>query len=319
MPDPYPPAMPRLTLDAAPLRLTIDPELGASITDFSIAGPCDDRYPLMRRAPEQPAVPAQCASFVMAPWTNRIEQAAFDFAGTRHRLRSSFPDGTAIHGVARDAPWRITDRTPVSARLVYDSRAHESANFPFAFACVQRFELAPDHLEVELSVTNLDDRPMPAALGHHPYFPRALFVAHEDAHLCASVAGRYPAKDCLPTDPAAEDDHSRRLTAGAPVGNHGLDDVFSGFAGRAAITWPESRVRLTMDCSDALGHLVVFTPRLDPTDPTAPPLPWFCVEPCTAVNNAFNLAARGWPHTGVRTLEPAQTLAATVRYQIERL
>ncbi|RMH23850.1 MAG: hypothetical protein D6692_14645 [Planctomycetota bacterium] len=311
--------MPRITLDAAPLRLTIDPELGASITDFSIEGPCGDRYPLMRRAPDQPTEPGQCASFVMAPWTNRIEHAAFDFAGTHHRLRANFPDGTAIHGVARDAPWRITDRTPVSARLVYDSRAHESANFPFVFACVQRFELAPDHLEVELSVTNLDDRPMPAALGHHPFFPRVLFAAKEEALLHAPVAGRYPADRCLPTAHAAPDEHCARLSTNAPVGNHGLDDVFAGFAGRATITWPGSGVRLTMDCSDALDHLVVFTPRLDPADPAAPPLPWFCVEPCSAVNNAFNLAARGWAHTGTRTLEPAQTLAATVFYHIERL
>lgn len=316
--------MPRITLDAAPLRLTIDPALGAAITDFSIQGPCDDRYPLMRRAPSAPTTSGQASSFVMAPWTNRLESARLHFKGETHQLRPNFFDGTAIHGVARDAPWRITDRTPVSARLVYDSRAHEAANFPFATACVQRFELAPDHLRVDLSVTNLDDRPMPASCGHHPYFPRALFVAHEQAHLQADVAARYPCKNCIPTAPPADDAHSQRLRAGAPVGNHNLDDVFAGFNRRAAITWPDSRVRLTIDCSEALGHLVVFTPRFvggpgfPPVD-QAPPLPWFCVEPCTAVNNAANLAEKGWPNTGLRTLEPGETLSTTVHYHIERV
>lgn len=307
-----------ITLDAHPLRASIDPDRGGSITDFSIAGPCDIHAPILRPTPPGNGGPGQTASFVMAPWTNRIEAAAFAFQGTRHTLSPNFPDGTAIHGVARDAPWRITDRTPVSARLVYDSRADESANFPFAFACVQRFELAPDHLCVELNLTNLDDRPMPAALGHHPHFQRQLFSANEDAFLTANVAGRYPCNNQLPTGACSDDDHARRLRAGAPVGNHNLDDVFAGFTGKATMTYPESGIRVTIDTSEAFGHLVVFTPRASDA-PDAPPLPWFCVEPCTAVNNAFNLLDRGSPTTGTRILDPGQTLDTSIRYRVQHL
>lgn len=309
--------MPRITLDADPLRVTIDPELGASITDFSIRGFADDRYPLMRRAGDPPINPGQASSFVMAPWTNRIEHAAFGFDGRTHSLRPNFPDRTAIHGVARDAPWRITDRTPVSARMVYDSRAHEHANYPFPFACVQRFELAPDHLSVELAVANLAGHPIPVTAGHHPFFPRSLFAAGEEPVLTAPVTGRYPSAGCLPTGEPTDDEHCRRLREGAPAGNHGLDDCFAGFGGRCTIEWPMSRVRLTMDCSEAFGHLVVFTPRASDA-PGAPPLAWFCVEPCTGVNNAFNLDARGMTGTGTRVLAPNETLSTRVVYHIER-
>lgn len=311
--------MQRITLDADPLRVAIDPALGATLTEFSLRGPCDDRYPLMRRAPTAPADPAQAASFLMAPWTNRIRDARFTFNNRTHQLRPNFPDNTAIHGVVRDAPWRITDRTPASARMVYDSRAHEYANFPFAFAAVFRAELAPDELTLDLNITNLDDSPMPAGCGHHPYFPRTLMAAGEDAHLTAPVTARYPAKDCLPTGPAAHDPACDTLTNGAPVGNPNLDDVFAGFSGTAAITWPESRVRMTMHCSDAFDHLVVFTPRMNPEDPASPPLPWFCVEPCTMPNDAFNLEAQGRTRTGVRILAPGQTLETQIRFRVERI
>lgn len=311
--------MTTIILDAHPLRAAIDPALGASITDLAIAGPniATDHTPLLRRSMPGVGDPGQTASFVMAPWTNRIKDARFEFQGTPHQLRVNFPDNTAIHGVARDAPWRITDRTPVSARLVYDSRADESANFPFPFACTQRFELAPDHLSVELSVTNLSDAPMPAAVGHHPQFNRHLFSATEEPTLRVEVASRYPCEGCLPTGLPEDDEHSRRLREGAPVGNHNLDDVFAGFSGRAVITYPDSRVRVTLDCSEAFTHAVIYTPRAnDRAD--SPPRPWFCVEPCTAVNNAFNLMNQGHPATGVRVLEPGQTLDTSMRYHVER-
>lgn len=307
-----------ITLDAGPLRAGIDTALGACLTEFSLRGPCDDRYPLMRRAPGDPTDPAECSSFLMGPWTNRVRDARFTFQNHTHRLRPNFPDGTAIHGVLRDAPWRITDRTPVSARLAYDSRAHEAANFPFAFAAVFRVELAPEQLTLDLSITNLDDRPMPAGCGHHPYFPRTLMAAGEQVHLAAGVAARYPAKDCLPVGPPQDDAVCQSLRAGGPVGNPNLDDVFSGFDGRAVLTWPESRVRLTMDCSDAFNHLVVFTPRVR-NEADAPPLPWLCVEPCTMPNDGFNLMAAGDANTGVRVLAPGETFFTTVRFRVERL
>ncbi len=306
--------MNRITLDAGPLRVGLDPSLGACLTEFSLRGPCDDRYPLMRRAPGGDTDPAGCSSFLMGPWTNRVRDARFTFQGRTHRLRPNFADGTAIHGVLRDAPWRITDRTPVSARLVYDSRDHEGVNFPFAFGSVFRVELAPDELVLDLSIVNLDDRPMPAGCGHHPYFPRTLMATGERVRLAAGVGGRYEAVNCLPTGPAKDDAVCAALREGGPLGDPDLDDVFSGFDGRAVITWPDSRVRLTMDCSEVFGHLVVFTPRVREG---GAPLPWFCVEPCTMPNDGFNLMHGGQADTGVRVLGAGESLETRVRLRVE--
>jgi aldose 1-epimerase len=141
-------------------------------------------------------------------------------------------------------------------------------------------------------------------------------AAGEQVHLTAGVGARYETTNCLPTGPAHDDAVCAALRGGGPLGDPNLDDVFAGFDSRAVITWPESRVRLTMDCSEAFNHLVVFTPRLRAD---GPPLPWFCVEPCTMPNDGFNLMHTGQTDTGVRVLAPGESLETRVRFRVERL
>jgi aldose 1-epimerase len=59
-----------------------------------------------------------------------------------------------------------------------------------------------------------------------------------------------------------------------------------------------------MTSTDELGHVVVYTPR----DADGSPNEFFCVEPVTMVNDGFNLREQGEQGTGVRTLEPGETL-----------
>ncbi len=301
--------MARLALQSGPLHAEIDAARGASITDFSIEGPTGDRFPLMRRAPGVLESSSLASCFLLAPWSNRIADAAFSFDGRDRVLRPNFSDGTAIHGDARDRAWKITDRTPVSARLVYDSREHERVNFPWPFSCVARYELRPDALRVDLGVTNLGGEPFPAGCGLHPFFARRVFSQADAVELRAGVGGRYPCDNQIPAGPYAHDDTSARLRAGGQP-ELGLDDCFGAFDGRAEIRWPASGITLTMDCSDALDHLVVFTPSHDGS-----PLPWFCVEPVTHANDAFNLEARGVP-AGSRTLRPGEALTTTTTFHV---
>ncbi|GJM18111.1 MAG: aldose 1-epimerase [Phycisphaeraceae bacterium] len=302
--------MTRLALHAGPLHAEIDPGVGASITDFSIDGPALDRYPLLRRAPGVLDDPAHAACFLLAPWSNRVAGARFAFEGKEHGLRANFADGTAIHGDVCARPWKIIDRTPISARLVFDSREYKGVNFPWSFASVVRYELSPDALSVELSVTNVSDEPFPAGCGLHPFFARRIFSERDKVELRAPVAGLYPGEDQIPTGPHRPDEVSERLTAGGPLGNVRLDDCFGGFAGRAEVVWPASGVRLTMDCSDAMTHLITYTPQHE-----GQPMPWFCVEPVTNANDGFNLHARGID-AGVRVLAPGETLNTTTTFHV---
>ena len=66
-----------ITLANDSLRLSIAPELGAGIADFSIKGPTGFFFPLMRRSATGETNASLLGSFFMAPWVNRIRGARF--------------------------------------------------------------------------------------------------------------------------------------------------------------------------------------------------------------------------------------------------
>ena len=315
--------MPPITLQAGALRATIDPDLGCALTEFTIDAPFGDRAPILRTPPIGVAEPAALASFLMAPWVNRIADARFAFEGTTHRLHANNPDHTAIHGEARDHPWSITDRSPVSIRCSLDRPpTNSSGTFPFAYACTFRAELSAEALDLDLDITNTGETNMPAACGHHPYFSRRLLDDNDDVHLRLPVAARYPTQSAIPTGPPRDDDLCERLRRGTPLGSLPLDDLFQKAPGPIEITWPASGVRVTLDAPEPLTHLMLFAPRaaVGPhTRPTAGPTPWFCLEPQTAAADAFNALARGDKAAGARTLAPGESLRTRLRMTAERL
>jgi aldose 1-epimerase len=307
--------MGRITLDTGRRRCEIDPDLGAAVTDFSVAGPGGHWFPLLRRAAAAEHKPGAAASFLMAPWTNRIAGAAFAFGGRTHRLRANNADRTAIHGDVRSRAWTILDRSPLSARLTLNAAAWPDMNFPFPFTATIRYELSDGGLSTELSITNTGTAPMPAGCGFHPYFMRTLWDAGDAVELRCRCAGRYPAAQQLPTGPANADAITARLSTGGALADLELDDVFGGWNGHAQVRWPGSGVTARLECSAELGHLVIYTPRS--TVGAKGPMPWFAVEPVSMVNDGFNLMARGMEGTGVAVLETGGSLSVRFWLRVE--
>lgn len=295
-----------ITLELDTIRLRVNPHIGCSIVSLEIRDQRRRWAPVLRTMGQDSSDPSDAACFVMAPWTNRVKDARYRFGGTEHTLIPNNRDATAIHGLARDLPWAITDRSPITARFVLDTRKidPEPAGLPYHFGAIQRFEIGPASLDIDLSVTNLDQRPVPAGCGLHPYIHRHLFSNTDELRVQLDVAGRYPADNCIPTGDPVDDDVCRALRAGGPIGNPGLDDVFAGFGGQAVFDWPASNTRMTMRCDERLGHVVIYTPRISDGSPGE----FVCVEPVTMVNDGFNRLDAGHTDTGVVVLDPGQTL-----------
>jgi aldose 1-epimerase len=139
---------------------------------------------------------------------------------------------------------------------------------------------------------------MPAGLGWHPYFPRT-----PRATLTASVAALWLTDAEILPIARVSPPPDRDPGPGLAVDRVSLDNAFVGWNGRAVVAWPERHATLRLDASGPLDTLVVYTP---------PGQPFFCAEPVSHITDAFNLAAAGRTDTGMMSLEPDETVRATL-------
>ncbi|MGB3625025.1 MAG: aldose 1-epimerase, partial [Henriciella sp.] len=199
--------------------------------------------------------------FPLVPFSNRIRNGEFSFGGKAYSLDSNWDgDAHAIHGEGWTSAWTVTHQDDVSARLWMSG----SGWWPWAYECSQMIRLAPNKVILSLNVTNLDNRPMPAGLGFHPYFPH-----HPGTQLQFSATGVIaPMGERLAEiDPLTPKTDFSQLT---DVDARDLDHGYAGWDGTATIHQPGQAMEIAVRTSCAPAGTVVYTP---------PDLPFFCFEP----------------------------------------
>jgi len=289
-----------IALEQGDLRVVVDPDAGCSLLSFALRR--DGQWlPLMPEVHEGLS-DLRFASWAMVPYSNRIEDGRFTFAGRPYQLDRA--EDHAIHGDVRERAWEVVDRTAARLAARFDTAGHGDVNWPWPFEVRAHVEVGQGRLLQRLSLTNRGDSPMPAGFGWHPYFNRRISGADEEVRLCFRVERAYPdANDTrIPSGPpvplAANQDFARERVLEP---DNFLDTSFCGYDGGGYIHWPGSDVRLDFRCSEACTHLVVYNPA---------GTPHFAVEPVTNANNGVNLLAAGEPTAGTQVLEPGQSLEA---------
>jgi aldose 1-epimerase len=298
--------MPPITLENQYLQTSIDPDHGTSLRSFSTR--MDDRWlPLMPDV-EDPHTQVDCASFLMVPYSNRIEDGRFTFAGQTHQLDNAA--NHAIHGDVRQRPWIVEERSDTHLCCTFDSADHHQINWPWPFAARAEYSLRKAEFTSRLTLWNRAADPMPAGFGWHPYFNRRLTADGEPVHLRFNVASAYPdANDNrIPSGPAQALQTHQDFTAEKALDpNNFLDTCFHGYNGNGHIIWPRSGVELFFTCSSPCTHLVVYNPATS----------HFAVEPVTNANNGVNLLAQGDRTSGVVQLAPDESLDAHFSLRVD--
>ncbi len=286
-----------IRIESEQLQIDIAPEAGASLV--AIATKVDNDWLTVTRPTPQEAIeqnnPSLMASFTMAPWCNRIQDARFLFQGKVIELKPATPEGYAMHGDVRKRPWTVIEQQPEHVMLRLHTRNFADFNFPFPLVSKIHYLVSGNEFVTEFSLINQGFDPMPAGFGFHPYFKRSLNGdPGDEARLQVKVGALYPPMPSGPTLPIPADHDFNRLT---PLGDRVIDAVYGGWDGRATIDYAQSGVRIEFECSDVLRHLCLFTP---------PGKPFFALEPLSHGLNGPNLFAAGQPETGMRVLEPGE-------------
>ncbi|WP_448204749.1 aldose 1-epimerase [Azospirillum sp. sgz302134] len=292
-----------LALRRGDMECVLCPERGGSIARLTRHGP-EGTVELLRPASDWAlasgsAIDMGC--FPLVPFSNRIDGGRFRFDGRDVELPLDM-DGCphAIHGHGWRAAWTVEDREESFARLVY---RHAADGWPWRYGATQDIVLEEDGLHVALDLVNEDSRPMPAGIGLHPYFPKP-----PGTRLDARVHNVWMNDPTLlPAEraplPAAWD-----FPEGVEMDRTVLDNGFTGWDGRAALTWPGLGLRLTLTADGPFGHLVIYAPRGED---------YLCVEPVTHMTDAVNRSREA--DAGLCTLQPGESLRGTIRLRLEMI
>jgi aldose 1-epimerase len=146
---------------------------------------------------------------LLIPWPNRLEDGSYVWDGRRHQLPLTEPErGNAIHGLVRELPWQVQERTAGRVVLTYDLQPQPG--YPFSLELTVEYSLSDEGLLVRTTATNVGGKACPFGCGAHPYL--TVGTATVD-----SVELRVPARTVLLS-------HERGLPVGsASVEEAGLD------------------------------------------------------------------------------------------------
>lgn len=257
-------------LAGADARVEVVPERGGLVTRFRVADDdllfLDESTLLDRTRPVRGGIP------VLFPFAGRLPDDRYAH-GTMKQ-----------HGFARNRAFGVLSSEAGATSATLECRLTDDAesrpNYPWAFELRLLFTLLPGRLRIEAAITNRDARPMPHALGYHPYF--RVLAAHK-----ADVEVETDATEALDNTRGVVGPYGRPDFSRGEVDLHLRDHTYPGTLLRRL---PLRPVRLDWD--DAFERVVLWT---------LPERPFVCVEPWVAAAGAM---ATG---EGVRIVAPGET------------
>lgn len=285
----------RLTLSKGDMVMELDPCAGGSVQslrhrDLDILRPGPDRC--------GPAFNAlNYAAFPMVPFVGRIHEGRIEVDGEQMELHANLPpEAHAIHGHGWQDAWQVETQSETSATLYYK---HAADAWPWDYEARQTFTLFDDALDVEIAVTNLSDRVMPAGLGWHPYFSSA------GAVLQANTEDVWAVNDDTGQNRPIRVANGSDLSHARLVEELTLDDSFSVAPGPIRMTWPTHTV--TLESDPLFSKVTVFVP---------PGETFFCAEPISQAPNAIN-SDLSPDKTGLKHLAKGETLSGRIRLSVK--
>lgn len=285
-----------LSLRCGRNAIVVSPDAGAGVFGWRIGA-----TPVLRRTLPAAAVdgdPHAMGWFPLVPYANRMGLARFQWQGHLHVLTRNFGDSPhCIHGIGWRRRWTVEHAAAESATL--SLRHDPDGSWPFAFEATIGYRLTATSVRVAMAITNRHGKSAPAALGLHPFFPKA----HEPALQFRASGAWDNGLDALPLRhvalPAAWNHATPR-----PVAASRLDNCFTGWDGHASITSGPASLRI--EASEVFRNVQVFTPGW---------ADFFCVEPVTHVPDALNrpdLPAE----QAMDVLAPGQTLSGAICFRL---
>ena len=216
----------------------------------------------------------KAGAFVMLPFTNRLDPAAFEWQGRKITLHNGSNTGQGLHGFGHRRDWAVSETSDSHIALEL-SHAAVCAEWPWTFKARLNYKLGASGLSVALSVCNTDATPMPVSLGWHPFIPFSNSETVENNLLRFTASHMHDiGLDGLGRARLSEDIAANKTFV--LDGKTASTTAFENFGGEVEVIL-EKNLRLKL-VSQHAPHLLVHRP---------PKLPFVCIEPVGSLPGAF--------------------------------
>jgi aldose 1-epimerase len=289
-------------------EISVLPALGGLLHGFSIRLGDEsfnvvDHYGNLDEAREK--IDKTFKSARLSPFTCRVARGKYIFDSKSYEFKNRFTDGSAIHGILYNKPFRIIGESSVAGSaaltLLYDYTG-DDPGYPFPYSCEVRYTLLPENLmQMQTRVLNKGKTRIPIADGWHPYFMLGGKADDWLMHFNAKALVRFD-DHLIPTGELADDDPFKEPRRIGPVF---LDHCFllDISVGRAACELfnPENKLRLSFFPDSSYPYLQIYTP---------PHRKSIAIENMSAAPDCFNNGM------GLLLLDPGNSHSFTVYYQL---
>jgi len=285
------------------ITVGIAPDCGGALSRFDVRTG-DSLTAVLRPAVEQdPAI--RCAlgasCFPLVPYGGRLREGRFEFERRRYEFPlNALPERHSSHGDGWCRPWSLTHLDRRNA--VMNLEADESA--PFQYECAQSISIDLNRVSVKLRARNTSARRIPMGFGLHPYFAN---------RSCAVVKADVPTRwqwdaEMMPVREEANPDAAGFLR-GQRVRELPATAEYAGWGGAAAIDWPALQLRVSLETTPALRHVVMWMP---------PGKDFFCFEPVSHATDALNGGPDRNLSDGFVVMEPNATAEQRFDFVVAR-
>lgn len=257
----------RLADDHSGVSADILPELGACLHAFRLPLKNEsfniiDNYSSKAVANEQLVLSFKSSK--LSPFVCRIPDGIYRWDGTDYEFTTRFMDGSAIHGLLFNKVFKLVDRytneEQASVRLRYQYKK-DDAGYPFQYMCEVVYKLLPHGvLQLNTTITNLSETPIPLADGWHPYFRLGSPVNECDMQFASDSMLEFDSK-LIPTGKLL---YEPAFKGGRQIAERFFDNCFllqpEDGAPVCVVHNPSNGITLSIFASSNYPYLQIYTP-----------------------------------------------------------
>jgi len=248
---------------------------------------------------------------ILAPFSNRIPDGRFSFAGQTHRIEPVLAhEALVFHGFARALLFVLAQSSEENGAHTLIFRAEISpadfSGYPYRLAIEVEYRFVGHDVTIDIRGINRDDRPLPFAAGWHPYFRLPGTTSIDDLLLTLPSRTAIETNEYLIPLRNPQGGLFKRndtLFLHTPLAGHVVDACFTDLIASANGLY-ETRLENPHDGSSLTvwqerGHMHVFTGDTLARDRRRS----IALEPVETPTNAFNQAELA----DAITLQPGET------------